>query len=218
MMLALTRRDPHFEAKLRDVIGLYLNPPDNAVVVCVDEKSEIQALDRTQPMLPVPTRPNPRGAATTTSATAPPPCSRPWRSALARSSMRACPATATKEFLLFLKQVAKAYPRRRLHVVCDNYATPKHPPVVRWLQANPRLTLHFTPTSSSWLSLVETFFSIISRQAIHRGSFASVADLVSAIRRFIDAWNERCGPFVWTKSADTILAKMKPQKPSATVH
>ncbi len=112
-----------------------------------------------------------------------------------------------QEFLRFLKQVAKAYPRRRLHIVCDNYATNKHPTVKAWLARNPRITLHFTPTSGSWLNLVEAFFSIITRQALRRGNFPTVADLIAAIERFIAAWNDRCRPFTWTKDPDTVIAK-----------
>ena len=123
-----------------------------------------------------------------------------------------------QEFLRFLKQVAKAYPRVDLHVVCDNYATHKHPNVTAWLAKNPRITLHFTPTSGSWLNLVEVFFSIISRQAIHRGNFTSVKDLIAAIRHFIDGWNERCQPFVWTKPADEILAKANRKQTSNAGH
>jgi len=113
------------------------------------------------------------------------------------------------EFLDFLKLVARTYPRCKLHVVCDNYATHKHPNVVAWLAKNPRVTLHFTPTSGSWLNMVEIFFGIITKQAIRRGTFDSVRDLKAAIRAFIDGWNERCAPFIWTKDADTILAKAK---------
>jgi transposase len=109
------------------------------------------------------------------------------------------------EFLAFLKTVAKAYPRRRLHIVVDNYHTHKHPEITAWLAKNPRITLHFTPTSGSWLNLVEVFFGIITRQAIRRGSFDSVNELVAAITRFIQAWNDRCHPFTWTKTADEIL-------------
>jgi transposase len=123
-----------------------------------------------------------------------------------------------QEFLRFLRQVAKAYPRRKLHIVCDNYATHKHDNVAKWLARNPRVTLHFTPTSGSWMNLVEAFFAIITRQAIHRGSFTCVDDLVTAIRRFIDAWNDRCEPFKWTKDADEILAKLNTKDASATVH
>ena len=110
-----------------------------------------------------------------------------------------------QEFLRFLKQVAKAYPRVRLHIVCDNYATHKHSAVKAWLARNPRIQLHFTPTSGSWLNMVEIFFGIITRQAIRRGTFGSVGDLIDAIRAFIDGWNDRCQPFVWTKTADQII-------------
>ncbi len=110
-----------------------------------------------------------------------------------------------QEFLKFLKRVTKEYPKVPLHIVCDNYATHKHANVRRWLEKNKRITLHFTPTSTSWMNLVEAFFSIISRQVIVRGSFPSVSDLVAAIRRFVEGWNERCEPFVWTKTADEIL-------------
>ena len=110
-----------------------------------------------------------------------------------------------QEFLRFLKQVAKAYPRVALHVVVDNYATHAHPNVVAWLARHRRITLHFTPTSGSWLNLVEVFFSIITRQAIRRGTFRSVRELTDAISGFIDGWNDRCQPFTWTKTADEIL-------------
>jgi len=117
-----------------------------------------------------------------------------------------------QEFLAFLQQVAKAYPRRRLHIVVDNYATHKHPAVKAWLANNPRITLHFTPTSGSWLNMVEIFFGIITRQAIRRGTFTSVKDLVAAIGTLIDGWNERCTPFVWTKPADQLLDHCRPGK------
>ncbi len=110
-----------------------------------------------------------------------------------------------QEFLRFLQQVAKAYPRRRLHIVCDNYATHKHPAAKAWLGKHPRITLHFTPTSGSRLNMVKIFFGIITRQAIRRGTFTSVKDLITAIQVFIDGWNERCTPFVWTKTADQII-------------
>ena len=109
------------------------------------------------------------------------------------------------EFLDFLKRVARAYPAQELHVVLDNYHTHKHADIQGWLAKHPRITLHFTPTSGSWLNLVEVFFGIITRQAIRRGSYASVPELVTAIRTFIDGWNERCHPFTWTKPADEIL-------------
>jgi transposase len=122
------------------------------------------------------------------------------------------------EFLDFLKRVAKAYPRRQLHIVLDNYHTHKHDDINKWLAKHPRITLHFTPTSGSWLNLVEVFFSIITRQAIRRGSFDSVKDLVAAIRAFIDGYNERCQPFVWTKTADEILPRATRQRTSAAGH
>jgi transposase len=124
-----------------------------------------------------------------------------------------------QEFLRFLKQVAKACPRTTLHIVCDNYGSHKHPNVKAWLAKNPRIQLHFTPTSGSWLNVVEIFFSIITRQAIRRGSFTSVSDLAEAIRRFIDGWNDRCAPFVWTKSADELLVHARPgQRTGFTRH
>jgi transposase len=117
-----------------------------------------------------------------------------------------------EEFLRFLRQVAKAYPRAQLHIVVDNYATHKHPDVGAWLEQNPRITLHFTPTSGSWLNMVEIFFGIITRQAIRRGTFTSVKDFITTIGIFIDGWNDRCQPFTWTKTADELLPRCKPGK------
>jgi transposase len=198
--------DPELDAKVRDVVGLYLNPPDKAVVVCIDEKSQIQALDRTAPILPI--RPGlPEKAThdyvrhgTTTLFAA-------LEVATGKVTDACHPRHTHAEFLAFLKQVAKAYPRVPLHVVADNYATHKHPAVQAWLAKHPRVRMHFTPTSGSWLNLVEVFFGIITRQAIRRGTFTSVKDLIAAIETFIDAWNDRCQPFVWTKTADEILTK-----------
>jgi transposase len=198
--------DPQLEAKVRDVVGLYLNPPEKAVVLSVDEKSQIQALDRTAPILPI--RPGlPEKAThdyvrhgTTTLFAA-------LEVATGKVTDACYPRHRHTEFLRFLKQVAKAYPRVELHIVADNYATHKHPDVQAWLAKNPRITLHFTPTSGSWLNMVEIFFGIITRQAIRRGTFTSVKDLTSAIRRFIDGWNDRCQPFAWTKTADEIIPK-----------
>jgi transposase len=209
--------DPALDAKVRDVVGLYLNPPDQAVVVCIDEKSQIQALDRTAPILPI--RPGLPEKAThdyvrhgTTTLFA----------ALQVATGKvtdACHERHTHaEFLAFLKQVAKAYPRVPLHVVADNYATHKHPAVQAWLAKHPRVRMHFTPTSGSWLNLVEVFFGIITRQAIRRGTFTSVKDLIAAIETFIDAWNDRCQPFVWTKTADEILTKANRKVTSNTRH
>src|SRR5215208_1952030 len=198
--------DPQLEAKIRDVVGLYLHPPDKAVVLCVDEKPQIQALERTAPILPV--RPgHPEAASfdyvrhgTTTLFAA-------LEVATGRVTEACTERHRHQEFLAFLRQIARAYPRRELHVVVDNLSTHSHPVVRAWLQRHPRVQLHFTPTSGSWLNLVEAFFSIITRQALRRGSFPTVADLITAIEAFIAAWNDRCSPFTWTKDPDTIIAK-----------
>ena len=123
-----------------------------------------------------------------------------------------------QELLAFLKQVARAYPDQELHLVMDNYATHKRSEVRDWLAANPRITTHFTPTSGSWLNLVEVWFGIIERQAIRRGTFHSVRDLNAKIRAFVTGWNDRCHPFVWTKRADDILKKANRQTTSNTDH
>jgi transposase len=122
------------------------------------------------------------------------------------------------EFLDFLKRVARAYPRRRLHIVLDNYHTHKHDDITHWLAKHPRVTLHFTPTSGSWLNLIEVFFSIITRQAIRRGSYDSVKELTAAIRTFIDSYNDRCQPFTWTKTPDEILTRATRQPTSDARH
>jgi transposase len=199
--------DSELEARVRDVVGLYLDPPAHAIVLCVDEKSQIQALERTQPVRPVrPGRVERRTHdylrhGTTTLFAA-------LEVATGRVTDTCQPRHRHREFLAFLKLVAKAYPRRQLHVVVDNYATPKHQRVQTWLTKHPRIQLHFTPTYASWLNLVEVFFAIIERQALRRGDFASVEELVTAIRRFVTGWNQRCQPFTWTKDADQILAKL----------
>jgi len=200
--------DPELDAKVRDVVGLYMHPPENAVVVCIDEKTQIQALDRTAPILPLrsgipekQTHDYKRNGTTSLFAA--------LEVATGKVTDACFERHTNVEFLAFLKQVAKTHPRVKLHVVCDNYATHKHPNVQKWLAKNPRITMHFTPTSGSWLNMVEIFFGIITRQAIRRGTFHSVRDLKAAIRAFIDGWNDRCEPFIWTKDADTILAKAK---------
>ena len=203
--------DPELDAKVRDIVALYLDPPERAVVLCVDEKSQIQALDRTAPILPIrPGLPEARTHdylrhGTTTLFAA-------LEVATGKVTDACYPRHRHQEFLRFLKLVAKTYPRVPLHVVCDNYGTHKHPAVRAWLAHNPRITLHFTPTSGSWLNLVEIFFGIITRQAIRRGTFTSVTDLIAAIQTYIDGWNERAHPFTWTKTADQILAKATPRK------
>ena len=123
-----------------------------------------------------------------------------------------------QEFLIFLRHLARGYPDQQLHLIMDNYAAHKHPRVKAWLAGNPRIQIHFTPTSGSWLNLVEVWFSIIERQAIHRGAFPSVRDLMIKIRTFINGWNDRCQPFVWTKTADQILTKANRKTTSVAVH
>ncbi len=207
--------DPQSEARVRDIVGLYLNPPEQAIVLSIDEKSQIQALDRTAPMRPgLPekaTHDYVRHGTTTLFAA--------LEVETGKVTDACYPRHRHEEFLKFLKQVAKAYPRVKLHLVCDNYATHNHPAVKAWLARNPRITMHFTPTSGSWLNMVEIFFGIITRQAIRRGTFTSAKDLISAIGNYIDAWNERCTPFTWTKTADQILEKAtRGQRSSFTRH
>ncbi|MDL5160621.1 IS630 family transposase [Actinomycetospora termitidis] len=209
--------DPELEAKVHDVVGLYLAPPRNAVVLCVDEKSQIQALNRTAPMLPMrpglparATHDYQRNGTTTLFAA--------LEVATGRVTDQCYERHGKAEFLDFLKKVAKAYPRRKLHVVLDNYHTHKHAEINEWLARHPRITLHFTPTSGSWLNLVEVFFGIITRQAIRRGSFDNVAQLVEKIRTFIDGWNDRCHPFTWTKTAEEILPHATRQRTSDARH
>src|SRR6478735_9357876 len=209
--------DPELEAKVFDVVGLYLDPPQNAIVLCIDEKSQIQALNRTQPILPLrpglperATHDYKRNGTTTLFAA--------LEVATGQITDRCYDRHGKAEFLDFLKQVARAYPRRKLHVVLDNYHTHKHDDINQWLAKHPRITLHFTPTSGSWLNLVEVFFGIITRQAIRRGSFDSVKDLIAAIRAFIDGHNKRCQPFVWTKNADEILPRATRQTTSDARH
>jgi transposase len=203
--------DPQLEAKVNDVVGLYLHPPDNAVVVCVDEKSQCQALERAQPILPmrpgIPERQThdyARHGVTSLFAA--------LNTATGQVTDACYPQHRHQEFLRFLKKIAAAYPAADLHVICDNYATHKHAAVRAWLAKNPRITLHFTPTGCSWLNLVECFFSVITRQAIRRGSFTSVRQLTDAIGAFIDNWNDHPRPFAWTKDADEILASIKRAK------
>ena len=186
-------------------------------MVCIDEKTQIQALDRTAPILPM--RAGLPEKAThdylrhgTTSLFA-------ALEVATGTVTDACYQRHTHaEFLDFLKLVAKAYPRVKLHVVADNYATHKHPKVKHWLAKNPRIIMHFTPTSGSWMNMVEIFFGIITRQAIRRGTFTSVKDLITALENFIDGWNDRCTPFIWTKTADDILKKAHRKTTSNTRH
>ena len=203
-----TSRDPAFAAKVEDVVGLYMNRPVHAVVVSIDEKSQIQALDRTQPGLPMKpgkcgtmTHDYKRNGTTTLFAAL---------NILDGTVVGRCmPSHTHKEFIKFLNAVERAVrPGRIIHAIADNYATHKHPKVTRWLANHPRWVFHFTPTSASWLNAVEGFFSAITRRQIRRGVFKSVADLQDAIRRYIHEHNRSAKPFLWTKPADTILAKL----------
>jgi len=199
--------DPQLDACVRYVVGLYLDPPAHAIVVCVDERSQGQALQRAQPVRSVapgrverPTHDDLRHGIITLFAA--------LEVATGRVTDALKPRQRHIEFLAFLKLVARAHPRRQLHVVLDNSTTHKHAKVQAWLASHPRVQLHFTPTYT-WLNLVEVFFSIVERQALRRGDFASVAELVAAIVRFCDGWNRRCQPFTWTKDADQTLGKLQ---------
>ena len=209
--------DPELIAKVTDVVGLYLHPPENAVVLSVDEKSQIQALDRTQKTLPMQpgkaerrTHDYVRHGTTTLFAA--------LEIATGEVTGLCRPRHRNQEFLVFLRHVARGYPDQDLHLIMDNYAAHKHPAVKAWLAANPRIHVHFTPTSGSWLNLVEVWFGIIERQAIHRGTFSSVRELVAKIRDFINGWNDRCQPFTWTKTPEQILKKAHRQPTSVAVH
>lgn len=200
--------DPHFIAKLEDVVGLYMNPPEHALVFCLDEKSQIQALDRTQPGLPMKkgragtmTHDYKRNGTTTLFAAL---------DVLNGEVIGHCmPRHRHQEFLKFLKAVARATPRHLdIHCIADNYATHKHPDVKNWLAKHPRFHLHFIPTSSSWLNLVERWFGKITAERIRRGVFKSVADIESAIHDYIRHNNANPKPFVWTKSVNDIILKV----------
>ena len=201
-------RDKRFVEKLTDVVGLYLNPPDKALVLCVDEKSQIQALDRTQPGLPMKkgrcgtmTHDYKRNGTT---------CLFAALNVLDGKVIGTCyPRHRHDEFLRFLRKINRETPlRMNLHLILDNYGTHKHPDVMAWLNKHPRFHLHFTPTSSSWLNLVERWFGEITRKRIRRGVFRSVHDLVDAIEDFVRLNNQAPKPFVWTKRAEDILEKV----------
>jgi transposase len=201
--------DPQFEVKLVDVVGLYLDPPDNAIVLSVDEKTQIQALDRTQPGLPI----KPGRAGTMTHD-----YKRHGTTTLfAALNVATGEVTGTctsrhrhQEWLAFLKKINNTVdPGMDVHIICDNYATHKHADVKRWLDAHPRFHLHFTPTSSSWLNLVERWFRNLTVDTVRRGVFHSVPQLISAIHAYIDAHNHDPKPFTWTADANTIITKVK---------
>jgi transposase len=200
--------DPRFEEKLIDVVGLYLAPPDNAIVLCLDEKSSVQALDRTQPSLPMVkgraatmTHDYKRNGTTTLFAAL---------DVLTGKVIGQClPRHRHEEFLKFLRKIERETPKGlQVHLIADNYATHKHPNVKAWLAKHPRFHMHFTPTSSSWLNLVERWFRELTDKALRRGVFHSVPDLIAKIEDYLAAHNDDPKPFVWTATADDILAKV----------
>lgn len=211
-------KDPQLIEKVIDVVGLYLAPPKGALVLCVDEKTQIQALDRTQPSLPI--KPGKAARMThdykrngTTSLYA------ALEIATGEVTGACYPRHSHQEFLTFLNRLVKAYPRRPLHVVLDNSSTHSTPEVNRWLDRHPRVHFHFTPTSASWMNMVEIWFSILTKQQVRRGVYHDVPELIAAIEHFIDGYNERAQPFIWTKTADQVLAKaIKKQDTSETLH
>jgi transposase len=201
-------RDTHFVEKLYDVVGLYLNPPDKSLVLCVDEKSQIQALDRTQPGLPLKkgrcgtmTHDAKRNGTTTLFAAL---------SMLDGKVIGDCmPRHRHQEFIRFLKNIdVEISPELDLHLIVDNYGTHKHPRVTSWLRRHPRFHLHFIPTSSSWLNLVERWFRDLSDKRIRRGSFGNVPELIAAIKDYLDSHNQNPRIFVWTASVEHILTKV----------
>jgi transposase len=201
--------DRRFEEKLVDVVGLYLNPPEKAVVLCMDEKSQIQALDRTQASLPMKrgragtmTHDYKRNGTTTLFAAL---------DVLSGAVIGQClPRHRHTEFLRFLRTIEREVPEGlEIHLILDNYSTHKHENVQRWLVRHPRFQLHFTPTSSSWLNLVERWFGKLTEKAIRRGVFHSVPELIAAIEGYLKANNENPEPFVWTATADSILEKVR---------
>jgi putative transposase len=212
--------DPFFVEEVRDIVGLYLNPPENAVVLCVDEKSQIQALERTQSMLPMGlgsvegvTHDYRRHGTTTLFA------------ALGTAKgkvLRQCRQRHRhQEYLGFLTESEKNVPETlEVHIILDNYATHKHPRVKRWLAARPRFHVHFTPTYASWLNPVEIWLNRITQQAIRRGTFRSVKELVEKIDQYVRASNTHAQPFVWAATADWIFAKVQRlcERISGTAH
>ena len=200
--------DPDFAAKLEAIVGLYLDPPAHSLVLSLDEKSQIQALDRTQPGLPL--KPGKAGTMThdykrhgTTTLFA-------ALNVLDGTVVGRCMARHRhQEFLRFLNAIERAVPAGKvIHVILDNYAAHKHPKVLAWLARHPRWTFHFTPTSGSWLNAVETFFSALTRRRLKRSAFRSIVELQAAINRYLAEHNRAPQPFVWTKRAEQILAKL----------
>jgi transposase len=211
-------KDPQLVEKVIDVVGLYLDPPKGALVICVDEKTQIQALDRTQPTLPI--RPGKAARMThdykrngTTSLYA------ALEIATGEVTGSCYPQHTHQEFLAFLNSLVRAFPRKPLHVVLDNSSTHSTPEVKAWLARHPRVHFHFTPTSASWMNMVEIWFSILTKQQVRRGVYHDVPELICAIEHFIEGYNERAQPFVWTKTAERVLNKAtQRQDTSETLH
>ncbi len=200
--------DPKFVDKLTDIVGLYLNPPDKAAIICVDEKSQIQALDRTQPGLPMKrgrcgTRTHDYKRHGTTSLFA-------ALNVLEGTIIGNCyERHRHQEFLKFLRRLDREFPKTKpLHLILDNYGTHTHPNVKAWLEKHPRFHLHFTPTSCSWLNLIERWFGQLTAKQLRRGAFTSVKDLTNAIKQFIKTYNNDPNPFVWNAKVDDILRKV----------
>lgn len=202
-------RDPKFVEKLRNIVGLYLSPPAHALVLCCDEKSQVQALDRTQPGLPMK-----RGRAGTMTHDYKRHGTTTLFAAMDISDgtiiSRCQPRHRHQEWLKFLKEIKQNVPPdKEVHLICDNYATHKHPKVLAWAKCNKRFHFHFTPTGASWLNMVERFFRDLDGKALRRGSFNSVNDLIGAIHEYINAHNADPKPIIWTARANDILAKVK---------
>jgi transposase len=201
--------DQRFAEKLEDVVGLYLSPPDNAIVLSCDEKSQMQALDRTQPGLPMKrgrcgtmTHDYKRNGTTTLFAAL---------NTLNGSVIQTCmPKHRHQEWIRFLNVIKRNAPTdQAIHIICDNYATHKHPKVIAWLTRNPRFHVHFTPTSASWLNMVERFFRDLSQRRLRRGVFRSVDELIQAVTDYVEHHNDNPKPFIWTATASDILEKIK---------
>jgi len=198
--------DPRAEEKIRDVVGLYLNPPTHAVVLSLDEKTQIQALERTQPLLPLrpglparQTHDYQRHGLTSLYAAL---------EVASGAVVGECSARHTgADFLRFLKTLHRRYGRREMHVILDNSSTHSTPTVQAWLEAHPHVHFHFTPTGASWLNMVEAWFGILTRKSVRRGSFSSVRALIRHIRAYIEHWNDHPKPFVWTKEPADIIRK-----------
>ena len=210
-------KDKHFTEKLEDIVGLYLNPPEHAIVMCVDEKSQIQALDRTQPGLPLK-----KGRCGTMTHDY-----KRHGTATLFAALNVADGTVIsmcddrhrhQEWLHFLRVIDQVTPARKaLHLIADNYATHKHTKVQRWLKRHPRFHVHFTPTSTSWLNMVERFFRDLTQNRLRRGVFRDVEELIMAIGNYIDRHNENPKPFIWTAKANDILEKVKRARRSLNI-